>query len=102
MGEITIYDLTTHDMDMLQVTGCTGAWGMGFVRPKHEFKDKILSNISTVMALVVKLESSLYRKLEKMSYKANQMTSVFPFLLQHFIYIPYESLFFFLWDVQEV
>lgn len=55
-------------------------------------KNWMLSNISTVMALVVKLDSSLYKKLEKMSYKADWMTSFFPLLLQHFIYIQYESL----------
>lgn len=58
------------------------------------FKDGMMAHISTIMALVVKLDSLLYKKLEKMSCKADWITSVFPLLLQDFIYIQYASLIF--------
>lgn len=56
------------------------------------FKDGMMSHISTIVAVVVKLDSLLHKKLEKMSCKADWITSVFPALLQDFIYIQYENL----------
>lgn len=51
------------------------------------FKDGMMPHISTIVALVVKSDSLLYKKLEKMSCKADWITSVSPVLLQDFIYI---------------
>lgn len=56
------------------------------------FKDGMMSHISTIVAVVVKLDSLLHKKLEKMSCKADWITSVLPALLQDFIYIQYENL----------
>lgn len=56
-------------------------------------KDGMQSNISTVVAPAVKLDSPLRKELEKTSHKADWMTSVSPLLPPCFVYIQCESQF---------
>lgn len=56
-------------------------------------KDGMIPNVSTVMAPVVKPDSSLCKKLEKMLHKVDCVTPVFPPLLSCFIYIQYKAWF---------